>query len=247
MDRRVALVTGGMGGLGQAISVRLSAANFVVAVTTSPSNDHGASWVKQMQARGMEFHSYPVDVTDYESCRNCANQVREELGSIDVLVNNAGVTRDSTLRKMRKEDWQTVVRTDLDSLFNMTQPVIEGMISRGWGRIINISSINGQKGQIGQTNYAAAKAGVHGFTMSLAQEIARYGITVNTVSPGYMATRMVTALPESVINERILPLIPVGRLGKPEEVAALVGFLVSEDAGYIIGANFAVNGGMHMQ
>jgi len=172
-------------------------------------------------------------------------QVENDLGPVDILVNNAGITKDGTFRKMTKDAWDAVMKINLDSLFNMTKPVIEGMTSRGWGRIINISSINGQKGQIGQTNYTASKAGMHGFTMSLAQEVARKGVTVNTVSPGYIATDMVMAVPEE-IREKIIAQIPVGRLGTPGEIAALVDFLASDDGGFATGADFSINGGQHM-
>ncbi len=243
---RIALVTGGMGGLGEAISVRLAQQGFRVVVTHSPNNAKAGEWLQQMAERGLMFDAFSVDVADYDSCVECVRQVEAEVGPVDVLVNNAGITRDMTFRKMTKADWDAVLRTNLDSVFNMTKQVIEGMIARGWGRIINISSVNGTKGAFGQTNYAAAKAGMHGFTKALALEVAKYGVTVNTVSPGYIGTKMVLAIPENVLKEKILPQIPVGRLGTPEEVAAMVAYLASDDAAFVTGANFAINGGQHM-
>jgi len=186
-------------------------------------------------------------VANYDSCLQCAQRIRQDVGHVDILINNAGITRDSTFRKMSKIDWDTVMRTNLDSVFNMTQPFCETMVERGWGRIINISSVNGSKGAFGQANYAAAKAGMHGFTKALALEVAKKGVTVNTVSPGYLATAMVTAVPAEILEAKILPQIPVGRLGRPEEVAGLIAFLCSEDAAFITGANLAINGGAHMQ
>ena len=244
--KRIALVTGGMGGLGEAICIRLAKAGLEVATTHSPNNTKAAQWLSEMEQQGYKFHAYPCDVTDYESARECVNAMEKELGPVDVLVNNAGITRDTTFKKMDKDGWDAVLRTNLDSVFNMTKPVCDGMVERGWGRIINISSVNGQKGAFGQTNYAAAKAGMHGFTKALALEVARKGVTVNTISPGYIGTRMVMDIPKEVLDAKILPQIPMGRLGKPEEVAGLVAFLVSDDAAYLTGANIAINGGQHM-
>ena len=170
-----------------------------------------------------------------------------EVGPVDILVNNAGITKDMTFRKMGKADWDAVLKTNLDSVFNMTKHVYDGMMDRGWGRIINVSSVNGSKGAFGQTNYAAAKAGMHGFTKSLALELARKGVTVNTISPGYIGTKMVTAIPKEVLDSKILPQIPIARLGKPEEVAGLIIYLCSEEAAFVTGANIAINGGQHMQ
>ncbi|MGV3653806.1 MAG: beta-ketoacyl-ACP reductase [Noviherbaspirillum sp.] len=244
--KRIALVTGGMGGLGEAICIRLAKAGLEVATTHSPNNTKAAQWLSEMEQQGYKFHAYPCDVTDYESARECVNAMEKELGPVDVLVNNAGITRDTTFKKMDKDGWDAVLRTNLDSVFNMTKPVCDGMVERGWGRIINISSVNGQKGAFGQTNYAAAKAGMHGFTKALALEVARKGVTVNTISPGYIGTRMVMDIPKEVLDAKILPQIPMGRLGKPEEVAGLVAFLASDDAAYLTGANIAINGGQHM-
>ena len=246
MTNRIAVVTGGMGGLGEAISIRLHDAGYRVIVTCSPGNTCSDDWLASMEAAGRTFYAYHVDVADYDSCHECVAKITAEIGPIDILVNNAGITRDMTLRKLDKLNWDAVMRTNLDSIFNMTKPVCEMMVERGWGRVINISSVNGSKGSIGQTNYAAAKAGMHGFTKSLALEVARKGVTVNTISPGYLATKMVTAIPQDILDTKILPQIPAGRLGKPEEVAALVAFLCSDDAGFITGANLAVNGGQHM-
>ncbi|GAB3630300.1 3-ketoacyl-ACP reductase [Pandoraea terrae] len=247
MTKRLALVTGGMGGLGEAISVRLHDSGYHVVVTHSRGNDHVNDWLSGMDAQGRQFRAYAVDVADYDDCQHCVAKIQAEVGPVDILVNNAGITRDMTLKKMGKIDWDVLMRTNLDSVFNMTKPVCEGMVERGWGRIINISSVNGAKGAFGQTNYAAAKAGMHGFAKSLALEVARKGVTVNTVAPGYLATRMVTAVPQDILDTKIIPQIPVGRLGKPEEVAALVAYLCSEDAAYVTGANIAINGGQHMQ
>jgi acetoacetyl-CoA reductase len=173
-------------------------------------------------------------------------KVEQDIGPVDVLVNNAGITRDMTFKKMDKTNWDAVIRTNLDSVFNMTKPVCDGMTERGWGRIINISSVNGQKGAFGQTNYSAAKAGMHGFTKALALEVARKGVTVNTISPGYIGTKMVMAIPQDVLDSKIVPQIPMGRLGKPEEVAGLVAYLASDEAAFVTGANIAINGGQHM-
>ncbi len=246
MTKRIAVVTGGMGGLGEAISTKLHDAGYDVAVTHSPSNTGVKDWLDGMQAHGRHFRAYAVDVANYDSCQQCAAEIQQEVGPIDILVNNAGITRDLTLRKLDKVNWDAVIRTNLDSVFNMTKPVCEGMVERGWGRIINISSVNGSKGSVGQTNYAAAKAGMHGFTKALALEVAHKGVTVNTISPGYLATKMVTAIPQDILDTKILPQIPVGRLGRPDEVAALVVYLCSDDAGFVTGSNIAINGGQHM-
>ncbi|MFJ4292982.1 acetoacetyl-CoA reductase [Cupriavidus sp. NPDC089707] len=246
MMKRIALVTGGMGGLGEAISVRLHDAGHTVVVTHSPGNTKVREWLAAMAAGGREMHAYAADVADYDSCQASAARILADLGRVDILVNNAGITRDMAFRKLDKPNWDAVMRTNLDSVFNMTKPLCDGMVERGWGRIINISSVNGSKGAFGQTNYAAAKAGMHGFTKSLALEVARKGVTVNTVSPGYLATKMVTAVPQDIMESKILPQIPMGRLGKPEEVAGLVAFLCSEDGAYVTGANIAINGGQHM-
>jgi len=243
---RVALVTGGMGGLGEAICVKLAALGDVVVTTYSPANQRAERWVGDMRERGYDFRAFPCDVADWDSCVACIRRVTDEIGPVDVLVNNAGVTRDMTFRKMDCVNWNAVMHTNLDSCFNMTKQVCDGMCERGWGRIINISSVNGQKGAFGQTNYSAAKAGMHGFTKALSLEVARKGVTVNTISPGYIGTAMVMAIPHDVLENKILPQIPMGRLGKPEEVAGLVAYLASEEAAFVTGANIAINGGQHM-
>lgn len=245
--QRVVLVTGGMGGLGETISTKMADAGYRVAVTYSPGNTTHGEWVQQMKVRGYDILAVPCDVADIDSCAKAVAAVMEVAGPVDVLVNNAGITRDMTFKKMDKVNWDTVLRTNLDSLFNMTKQVADGMVERGWGRIVNVSSVNGSKGAFGQTNYSAAKAGVHGFTKALALEVARKGVTVNTISPGYIGTKMVTAIPEEILNTKILPQIPVGRLGKPEEVAGLIIYLASEEAAFVTGANIAINGGQHMQ
>ena len=244
--QKVAVVTGGMGGLGEAICRALFKRNYRVVTTFSPTNLRAAEWLQAQQAAGFEFSAYMIDVADFQSCEAGVRSIIHDLGRIDVLVNNAGITRDATLKRMRLEDWQAVTHTNLDSVFNMTRQIVGGMLESGWGRIINISSVNGQKGAFGQANYAAAKAGVHGFTKALALEVASKGVTVNTVSPGYLRTKMVMDVPAEVMEKKILPEIPVGRLGDPDEVAALVAFLASSETGFMTGANIAINGGQHM-
>jgi acetoacetyl-CoA reductase len=245
-QQRIAVVTGGMGGLGETISTKMADAGYRVVVTYSPANTKYKSWLEDMKGRGYSFSAYPVDVADYESCaRQCAT-IQRDAGPIDILVNNAGITRDMTFKKMTKADWDAVMRTNLDSCFNMTKQVMDGMLERAWGRVINVSSVNGQKGAFGQTNYSAAKAGIHGFTKALALEVARKGVTVNTISPGYIGTKMVTAIPKEILDTKILPQIPVSRLGKPDEVAGLIIYLCSEEAAFVTGANISINGGQHM-
>ena len=243
---RVALITGGMGGLGEAICVKLAALGYKVVTTYSPSNTKAQEWLNEMNNMGYGFKAYPCDVGDFDSCKACVEKVMAEIGPIDVLVNNAGITRDMTFKKMTKSDWDAVMKTNLDSVFNMTKQVMDGMMERGWGRVVNVSSVNGQKGAFGQTNYSAAKAGMHGFTKALALEVAKKGVTVNTISPGYIGTKMVMAIPQEVLDSKILPQIPQGRLGKPEEVAGLVAYLTSEEAAFVTGANISINGGQHM-
>lgn len=243
---KIALVTGGMGGLGEAVCRQLSDDGFKVVALHSPGNHHVQPWLARQAQQGYQFETAEVDVQRYESCRQAVASVRERCGPASVLVNNAGITRDASFRKMTPEDWDTVLRTNLDSMFNMTKQVIEDMLLLGWGRIVNISSVNGQKGAFGQANYAASKAGIHGFTKCLALEFAKKGVTVNTVSPGYLSTSMVENVPEQVMRERILPEIPMGRLGEPHEVAQMISYLTSEAAAFVTGANLAVNGGQHM-
>jgi acetoacetyl-CoA reductase len=245
-DKRLAVVTGGMGGLGESISTKMADAGYKVAVTYSPSNTKWKSWLEEMRGRGYAFSAFPVDVVDFDDCAAKCEQIVKECGTIDILVNNAGITRDMTFKKMSKADWDAVMRTNLDSCFNMTKQVMDGMLERSWGRVINVSSVNGQKGAFGQTNYSAAKAGIHGFTKALALEVARKGVTINTISPGYIGTKMVTAIPKEILDSKILPQIPVGRLGKPDEVAGLIIYLCSEEAAFVTGANISINGGQHM-
>ena len=244
--KRVALVTGGMGGLGTALCRRLHAAGFTVVAAHTPGNPRVENWLDEQHAQDYYFHPLSLDVTDFAACSVAVGRVLTQFGSVDVLVNNAGITRDQSMRKMELPHWSEVMRTNLDSLFNMSKQVLEPMLQKKWGRIINISSVNGQKGAFGQCNYAAAKAGVHGFSKALALEVARHGITVNTVSPGYLRTQMVTAVPADILETKILPQIPLGRLGEPDEVAALVAYLASDEAAFVTGANIAINGGQHM-
>ncbi len=246
MTQRIALVTGGMGGLGEAICMKLARMGIKVVVTYSPGNVKHEAWLKEMADRDYHFSAYPCDVADYDSCVKMVDQVTKEIGPIDILINNAGITRDMTFKKMTKVDWDAVMNTNLDSVFNVTKPIVDGMVERGWGRVINVSSVNGQKGAFGQTNYSAAKAGMHGFTKALALEVARKGVTVNTISPGYIGTQMVLAIPKDVLDTKIVPQIPIGRLGRPDEVAGLCAYLASDEAAFVTGANIAINGGQHM-
>ena len=238
---RVALVTGGSRGIGAAISKALKQDGFTVAASYA-GNDEAAQRFKS--ETGIPVFKW--DVGDFDACANGVRQVEGEVGPVDVLVNNAGITRDGFFHKMSKEQWSAVIRTNLDSLFNMTRPVIEGMRARGFGRVIVISSINGQKGQAGQVNYSAAKAGDIGFVKALAQESAAKGITVNAICPGYIGTEMVQAIDPEVLKAKILPLIPVGRLGAPEEIARAVAFLASDEGGFITGSTLSINGGQYM-
>ncbi|HEX7815708.1 acetoacetyl-CoA reductase [Dyella sp.] len=244
MTQRTALVTGGTGGIGTAIIRYLARQGHRVA-TNYRDQSKADAWQKKMSDEGIEVLLVPGDVSDPASSQSMVEAINSKLGPVDILVNNAGITRDTTFHKMTYEQWNDVVNTNLNACFNVTRPVIDNMRNKRWGRIVQISSINGQKGQYGQANYAAAKAGMHGFTISLAQENARFGITVNTVSPGYVATDMVMAVPEEV-REKIVAQIPVGRLGKPEEIAHAVAFFTGDDASWITGANLAINGGHYM-
>jgi acetoacetyl-CoA reductase len=238
---RVAVVTGGTRGIGESISKALKSAGYKVAANYG-GNDEAAAKFKADTGIAV----YKWDVSSYEACAAGLKQVEADLGPVEVLINNAGITRDTMFHRMKPEQWSQVINTNLNSLFNMCRPVIEGMRERKFGRIINISSINGQKGQMGQANYSAAKAGELGFTKALAQESARAGITVNAICPGYIATEMVKAVPKEVLDKNIIPLIPLGRLGEPEEIARCVVFLASDDAGLITGSTLSANGGQVM-
>jgi acetoacetyl-CoA reductase len=244
MTKRVAFVTGGNGGIGSAICRELAnRGNQVVAGYFPPEKEAAEAWQKEMHDQGYSIALAAVDVSDFEDCERAANEITEEFGAIDILVNCAGITRDGTLKKMPEANWTAVISTNLDSAFNVTRHVINGMLDRGWGRIINVASVNGQRGQFGQANYSAAKAGMHGFTMAVALETAAKGITVNTVSPGYIATAMTEAMPENVL-ESIVNSVPMRRMGKPEEIADAVAWLASEANAYTTGANIPVNGGL---
>jgi acetoacetyl-CoA reductase len=244
MGARVALVTGGTGGIGTAICRRLADMGHKVA-TNYRNEEKAREWQQRMHGDGYDIAIVQGDVSSPQDAATMVRGVEDRLGPVDILVNNAGITRDTTFHKMSPEQWGEVINTNLNSVYNMTRPVIEGMRARKWGRVIQISSINGQKGQYGQANYAAAKAGMHGFTISLAQENAKFGITVNTVSPGYIGTDMVMAVPEEVRN-KIVAQIPTGRLGTPQEIAYAVAFFIPDDASWITGANLAANGGQYM-
>ena len=244
MAQKVAYVTGGMGGIGTAICQRLHKEGCTVIAGCGPSRDW-QKWLDEQRALGYRFHASAGNVADWQSTVDAFTRARDEVGSIDVLVNNAGITRDRMFLKMTRDDWDAVIDTNLNSMFNVTKQVVEGMVEKGWGRIIQISSVNGEKGQVGQTNYSAAKAGMHGFTMALAQELASKGVTVNTVSPGYIGTDMVRAIKPEIL-EKIVATIPVKRLGTPQEIAAIVAWLAGDDSGFSTGADFSCNGGMHM-
>jgi acetoacetyl-CoA reductase len=244
MNGKIAYVTGGMGGIGTAICQRLHKEGFKVIAGCGPTRDYN-KWLGEQKTQGFTFHASVGNVGAWESTVEAFGKAKAEHGPIDVLVNNAGITRDRMFLKMTREDWDAVIETNLNSMFNVTKQVVGDMVEKGWGRIINISSVNGEKGQAGQTNYSAAKAGMHGFTMALAQELANKGVTVNTVSPGYIGTDMVKAIRPDVLD-KIVGTIPVKRLGKPEEIASIIAWLASDEGGYSTGADFSVNGGLHM-
>jgi acetoacetyl-CoA reductase len=244
MAKRIAYVTGGMGGIGTAICRRLAKEGCTVIAGCGPTRDF-TKWLDEQKADGYTFYASVGNVSDWQSTVDAFAKAKAEHGPIDILVNNAGITRDRMFLKMTPDDWKAVIDTNLNSMFNVTKQVVPDMVERGWGRIVQISSVNGEKGQAGQTNYSAAKAGMHGFTMALAQEMAAKGVTVNTVSPGYIGTDMVRAIKPEVL-EKIVGTIPVKRLGTPEEIGSIVAWLAGEDAGFTTGADFSCNGGLHM-
>ena len=244
MSKKVAYVTGGMGGIGTSICQRLHKEGFTVVAGCGPTRDH-AKWLAEQKAEGYTFYASVGNVGDWDSTVEAFAAVKAAHGPVTVLVNNAGITRDGQFHKMSKADWDAVISTNLNSMFNVTKQVVGDMIEAKFGRIINISSVNGQKGQFGQVNYSTAKAGLHGFTMALAQELAAKGVTVNTVSPGYIGTDMVKAIRPDVL-EKIVAGVPAKRLGTPEEIASIIAWIASEEGGYATGADFSLNGGLHM-
>jgi acetoacetyl-CoA reductase len=244
---KTAFVTGGAGGIGQAICKRLAdAGHKVAACYIPPEKESALAWQKESKGQGYDYYLVEGDVSSFDSCKSMVEQIEKDVGPIEILVNCAGITKDTTFKKMKEDQWKSVIDVNLNSVFNVTKQVIDGMLERQYGRIICISSLNGQKGQFGQSNYSASKSGIHGFAMSLAQEVASKGITVNSVSPGYIGTKMVMAIPQKVLDS-IVAQIPVGRLGTPDEIGAVVAFLASDDAGFITGSNIAINGGQHTQ
>ena len=244
MTQRIAYVTGGMGGIGTSICRKLHDAGHKVIAGCGPTRD-AQKWLDEQKKDGYTFYASVGNVSNWDSTVEAFNKVKAEFGNPDILVNNAGITRDGLFVRMTRAQWDEVIDTNLNSLFNVTKQVIDGMMTKGWGRIVNISSVNGQKGQFGQTNYSTAKAGIHGFTMALAQELAAKGVTVNTVSPGYIGTDMVKAIKPEVL-EKIVGSIPVKRLGTPEEIGSIVSWISSEEGGFATGADFSLNGGLHM-
>ncbi len=245
-EPRIALVTGGTGGIGTAICIALAdQGRKVIAGYFPPEKDHALTWQLKHREKGYDFDIVACDVSDFESSQQMLHDVEQTIGSVDILVNCAGITRDKTLRRMTPEQWDSVMRTNLDSAFNVTRHVVDGMAEKGFGRIVNISSVNGQKGQFGQANYSAAKAGLHGFTKAVAQELAAKGVTVNSVSPGYVKTEMTDQIPEE-IRDSIIQQVPMGRMASPDEIAYVVCFLTDDRNTYMTGANLPVNGGMYM-
>jgi acetoacetyl-CoA reductase len=244
--QRIAFVSGGMGGIGTAVCRRLASNGVKVVAGCLPDYERKDAWLQMMRAEGLQMHAAEGNVEDFDSCAEMFYKVGATIGPVDILVNNAGITRDGVFKRMSPGDWYAVINTNLNSVFNVTRQVVEGMTDRGWGRIINISSVNALKGQFGQTNYSAAKAGMHGFSKALAQEVVKKGVTVNTISPGYVATDMVMAIKQEV-REQIVAQIPMGRLAQPSEIAALISYLVSDEAAYVTGANISINGGLYME
>ena len=242
---RVAFVSGGMGGIGTAVCRKLAETGHKVVAGCLPGYEKKDEWLAAMRERGHQVWAAESNVEDFDSCADMFYRVSATVGPVEILVNGAGITRDGVFKRMSPGDWYSVINTNLNSMFNVTRQVIESMTERGWGRIVNISSVNALKGQFGQTNYSAAKAGMHGFTKALAQEVVKRGVTVNTISPGYVETDMVRAIRPEVLKS-IVEQIPMGRLAQPEEIATLIAYLVSEEASYITGANIAINGGMYM-
>jgi acetoacetyl-CoA reductase len=243
--QRIAFVSGGMGGIGTAVCRRLAKNGIRVVAGCLPGFEKKDAWLASMRGEGLQVDAAEGNVDDFDSCAQMLYQIAAVVGPVDILVNAAGITRDGVLKRMTPADWYAVINTNLNSVFNVTRQVIEGMTERGWGRIINISSVNALKGQFGQTNYSAAKAGMHGFSKALAQEVVKKGVTVNTISPGYVATDMVRAIKPEILQS-IVEQIPMGRLAQPEEIAGLIAYLASDEAGYITGANISINGGLHM-
>ncbi len=244
MGKKVAYVTGGMGGIGTAICQRLNNDGYTVIAGCGPTRDF-KKWIDEQKALGFTFYTSVGNVADWDSTVDAFTKAKNDHGPIDVLVNNAGITKDRVFLKMTREDWDAVIDTNLNSMFNVTKQVVPDMVEKGWGRIIQISSVNGNKGQSGQTNYSAAKAGMHGFTMALAQELASKGVTVNTVSPGYIGTDMVRVIRQDILD-KIVATIPVKRLGTPDEIGSIVGWLAGDQSGFTTGADFSCNGGLHM-
>ena len=244
MSKKVAYVTGGMGGIGTAICQRLHNDGYTVIAGCGPTRDF-KKWIDEQKALGFTFYTSVGNVADWDSTVDAFTKAKNDHGPIDVLVNNAGITKDRVFLKMTRDDWDAVIDTNLNSMFNVTKQVVPDMVEKGWGRIIQISSVNGNKGQSGQTNYSAAKAGMHGFTMALAQELASKGVTVNTVSPGYIGTDMVRAIRQDILD-KIVATIPVKRLGTPDEIGSIAGWLAGDQSGFTTGADFSCNGGLHM-
>ncbi|MBI4292749.1 MAG: acetoacetyl-CoA reductase [Betaproteobacteria bacterium] len=245
MRKRIALVTGGMGGLGTAICKALADDGCVVIANCLPGYAGKDEWLAKTREVGYDFHAAEADVSDFDDCAKMVDEINENIGAVDILVNNAGITRDSMFRKMSKGDWDAVLSVNLDSVFNVTHQCLPGMAERGWGRVINMSSLNGVKGQLGQANYSAAKAGILGFTKAIAQEVVKNGVTVNAIAPGYIATDMVMAI-RAEVREQVVASIPMGRFGKPEEIGHLVRYLASDLAGFMTGATLNINGGLYM-